>query len=78
MVKEKTKKQKQPSFKEVHHKKLESFIKRQGKEWFALSHLKKSLYDRTDYGGRKFLQKLVQVFKLDKKKEGNLVMLKKR
>lgn len=78
MAKEKKKTPKQPSFKEVNHKKLESFIKRQGKEWFALSHLKKTIFGRTDYGGRKFLQKLVSVFRLDKKKEGNTVMLRKK
>ena len=63
-------------FEEGHQKSIKSFIDKQKREWFALADLKKSLYDRTDYGGRKYLVKLAQVFRLEKKKEQGRVLLR--
>ena len=67
---------KQARFKEGHHKSIKAFIDKQKNEWVALADLKKSLYDRTDYGGKKYLVKLAQVFRLEKKKDLGRVLLR--
>mgnify|MGYP001607730726 CR=1 FL=1 len=68
---------KNPKFSDDLYKKLKSFIDKQENE-FLLRDLKMSLFKRTDYGGRKFLQKLLQVFKLRKKKEKGKIILSKK
>ena len=76
MVKEKSSK-KSPKFSDDLYKKLKSFIDKQEND-FLLSDLKKKLFSRTDYGGRRFLQKLMQIFNLRKKKEKGKVILSRR
>ena len=76
MAKEKSSK-KSPKFSDDLYKRLKSFIDKQEKD-FLLSDLKKKLFNRTDYGGRRFLQKLIQIFNLKKKKEKGKVILTKR
>jgi len=59
------------------HKKLKNFINKQ-KDWFLMSDLKKELFGRTDYGGRAFKRKLVNVFNLKFKKEGGKVYMTRK
>lgn len=76
MEKKKADKQ-SPKFTDGLYKSLKQWIDKQKGE-FLMSDLKKAMWDRTDYGGRKFKQKLMQVFKLKAKKEKGKIILSKK
>jgi len=64
------------SFRPELHEKLATYITGKNGEAFLMAEMKKALFNRTDYGGRKFRLKLVSVFNLEEWKEKGNVMLK--
>ena len=64
------------SFRPELHEKLAAYIASKNGEAFLMAEMKKALFNRTDYGGRKFRLKLVSVFNLEEWKEKGNVMLK--
>ena len=64
---------KSPKFSEGLYKSLKQWIDKQKGE-FLMSDLKKAMWDRTDYGGRKFKQKLMQVFKPRKRENKTSIL----
>jgi len=84
MKKQKTKskpakEKKKPSYNQELHKKIETYIAKQKRDWFFSSDLKRHIHNgRTDIGGGKFLKKLIIVFRLERKKEDGRILLKVR